>query len=231
MARRDLSRTVIEGGRYYRNAWERRASHGVGRARVRAWLASGDDGAPRPPPRVRKLFRDKLGPAQRWLDAQVGRPWSKVFSELCARFDTRTVAGRHVIHDHLLKSVWLGDDLTSAPRHDFFVDAHGILRRDPFHGQWRKLRAEAAALANGRRAAKTFRGWYWHRRVLSSPCAVRGRCPEKQHVYANGYVYHRVRYVPDAPITRAELRRLERLPQHLRDDIVLNALPGTPRGR
>lgn len=109
MARKDLSRTVIEGGRYFRNCWERRASHGVERASTRAWLDQvvvdtdeAEESVPPPIRHVGKSFRDKLGPAQRWLASQVGRPWSKVFSELCAKFDTRTVAGRHVVYDHML---------------------------------------------------------------------------------------------------------------------------------
>jgi len=35
-------------------------------------------------------------PLQRFLRAQVGRPWSKVYSELCARLDRTTVSGAHV---------------------------------------------------------------------------------------------------------------------------------------
>ena len=38
MARKDLSRTVIEGGRYYGNSYFRRASHGIERATTREWL-------------------------------------------------------------------------------------------------------------------------------------------------------------------------------------------------
>src|SRR4051812_4716895 len=112
VARKDLSRTVIEGGRYYRNCYFRRASHGIERATTREWLDrvnvdldEADASAPPARPRVHKEFHDKLMPAHRWLVAQVGRPWSKVFSELSARFDTRTVAGRHVVHDHMLRWV------------------------------------------------------------------------------------------------------------------------------
>lgn len=48
------------------------------------------------------MFRDKLAPAQRWLASQVGRPWDKVYSELRAQFDSRTIAGAHVVNDHML---------------------------------------------------------------------------------------------------------------------------------
>ena len=38
MSRKNLSRTVIEGGRYYFNSYQRRASHGIERATTREWL-------------------------------------------------------------------------------------------------------------------------------------------------------------------------------------------------
>ena len=81
MSRKNLSRTVIEGGRYHRNCWMRRASHGIARAATRDWLdrvaldlEEADATVAPTRPRVHKMFRDKLGPAHRWLLAQVGRP-------------------------------------------------------------------------------------------------------------------------------------------------------------
>jgi hypothetical protein len=139
VARKDLSRTVIEGGRYYSNCYFRRASHGTERATTRAWLDrvlvdldEADESVPPPRPRVGKVFYDKLAPAQRWLVAQVGRPWDKVYSDLCAAFDTRTVAGRHVVHDHMLPWVRRWD--VPSPywrRFELVIDEHGILRKPP----------------------------------------------------------------------------------------------------
>jgi hypothetical protein len=131
MSTKDLSRTVIEGGRKYYNCWERRHSNRAVRAREREALATGDDWdqvviTRRTP--VRRNFHDKLAPAERYLAAQVGRPWAKVRSELFSRFDTRTTAGRHILFDHLLGDVNTGQQ----HRHSWFtfaVDRHGILRR------------------------------------------------------------------------------------------------------
>lgn len=230
MSRKDLSRTVIEGGRYYHNAYFRRASHGVTRARTREWLDQvmddldeADGTAPRPGPRVRKVFRDKLGPAKRWLNSQVGRPWATVYSELCARFDTRTVAGRHVVHDHMLGWVWRGDLSDPSPRGYFFVDAHGILRRDPYYGRsWWRLRAEVITWARDRRAASTFRGWWWFRREpVGDSCAERWRCGHRQHFSFGPLVYHALRHVPDERLSAADMRTLERLPPDLRGVVVI----------
>ena len=32
-----------------------------------------------------KILNEHLGPLRRYLESQVGRPWDKVFSEICAR--------------------------------------------------------------------------------------------------------------------------------------------------
>jgi len=47
-----------------------------------------------------KYLNDKLGPLKGFLEANTGRPWNKVFSELNKKLDRGTVSGRHVI-DHL----------------------------------------------------------------------------------------------------------------------------------
>jgi hypothetical protein len=90
---------------------------------------------------VSKGFTDKLSPMYRWLSSQVGRPWDEVRSDVAKTFDTRTTAGRHIVHDHLLRSVEVTPDLRygryyygpedytqSYSRYDFYVDVDGILR-------------------------------------------------------------------------------------------------------
>ena len=61
----------------------------------------------------RKGFTDVLSPLYRWLDKQVGRPWNKVYSEICANLDKRKVTHVHVL-DHLFqrieRNVFMGVD-------------------------------------------------------------------------------------------------------------------------
>lgn len=54
----------------------------------------------------RKFFSDRLGPLQRYLARQVGRPWRKLEGELRKAVDLRTVVGRH-LWDHVLMEVEL----------------------------------------------------------------------------------------------------------------------------
>jgi hypothetical protein len=234
VSRKDLSRTVIEGGRYFHNKLERRASHGTARARTRAWLdrvrvdgEAADATAPRRGPRVHKMFYDKLAPAKRWLDAQVGRPWNKVFAELCARFDTRTVAGRHVVHDHMLGWVRLAGEVPRWSYVPFFVDAHGIMRRESWSRRsWSRLRAETKQWVRDRRAVLTHRGWWWFRIAPETICTSNWMC-KCAHVFFGGTTLHEVRLVEDAPMTRGEMRRIDRLPPDMRAQIVLAIGAGT----
>jgi hypothetical protein len=133
MSKKNLARSTLEGGRSGFNRDERRRSNAVARRKARA-VSRGlccridperSQYAPRLP--VHRSFDDKLSPAFRWLESQVGRPWNKVQSELVQRFDTRTTAGRHILFCHLLPSI---EPVPYASRfHPVYVDRHGMLRR------------------------------------------------------------------------------------------------------
>ncbi len=225
MSRKDLSRTVIEGGRYYHNTFFRRESHRTARASTREWLSSiehdpdeADASSPEPLRPVHKRFYDKLAPARRWLASQVGRPWSKVYSELRARFDSRTIAGAHVVNDHMLG--WVAQHGLSPTRrdYDFQVDAHGILRHGRYYQiSYQKLRAELAAWQAGRKACLTYRGWWWVRVVPRDPyCYSRWSC-RQPHIDG----YHRADVLAVCPLTKGDRRRLDRIPDDFRASVVL----------
>lgn len=215
MGRKDLSRTVIEGGRRFSNCDDRRASHGIERARTREWLdqvkqdvEQAEDTVVPARPRVIKQFHDKLAPAHRWIDSQVGRPWAKVRSELIARFDARTVAGRHVLYDHMLRDVSeRGPEVNIYGRAlAWYVDIHGILRRNPWSGaSGRRRYAEVRAWRGARRAVLTYCGWWWYFRSECDLCRTYGECRQWNHAG-----YRAVRFVPERPLGRSDLKRLTR---------------------
>jgi hypothetical protein len=152
VSKKRLSRTVIEGGRYSRNKWERRTSSQTQRAQVREYMISvnkdvdfADEYCEPNREKVYKEFKDKLGPMYRWLRAQVGRVWNDVRSEVTEKFDSRTTAGRHILYDHLLSSVdevpnakykryafGMDNYMQSHYKNDFYVDDAGILRQKTF---------------------------------------------------------------------------------------------------
>lgn len=156
MSKKNLSRTVIEGGRYGGNKWDRRSSHAEHRAELRNYMTevrhdpdNYDEYDVEPLRPVYQGFTDKLSPMYRWLNSKVGQPWDDVYSEITKSFDTRTTAGRHIVHDHLLRSVQIGpethryyykppeDPTTSYSDNDFYVDDNGILQKKRYLGRRR----------------------------------------------------------------------------------------------
>ncbi|MBL8627625.1 MAG: hypothetical protein JNK64_40445 [Myxococcales bacterium] len=220
MARRDLARTVIEGGRYNYNRWERRQSHAEARATAHAWLRrlTVDDaaaGASAPPPLrpVHRAFYDKLAPLYRWLHAQVGRRWDDVRADVAARFDVRTIAGQHIVYDHLLFEVeprWPRD-----PRYQrFVIDPAGVLRHGP-RWQRRRKRPPRPAWAPPWSAARVDGAWWWIGDRPCGRCVVGDRC-RYGHLRIDGARYHFTAATRIRRLTPTEVGRLTSSPPEVR---------------
>lgn len=204
MSTKNLARTVIEGGRARHNCWERRHSNAVARrweARVSGQLLTVievEEVVYRRRPKVYRAFRDKLGPAQRWLETQAGRPWNKVRSDLVQRFDTRTTAGRHILYDHLLPSVEGGPRQFSPP--EFTVDQAGILKRKRPRGLPHPVRERLAE------PTEQERSWIAARRVGLRGSAHFWFVPTESGAFRQ-----------DRRLTPAEATRFLALPRSYRD--------------
>lgn len=93
--RPDMAKVIIErprvGGRWARLP------------RERLDVENGGGNRPmRPRGADRKDPTDLWGPLRRFLRAHVGRPWNKVWSEICEQADSRRVIGMHLrghVHD------------------------------------------------------------------------------------------------------------------------------------
>lgn len=183
MSTKNISRSALEGGRNTSNKFDRNESHRRERNHFRTWVnhvIADDEFADANPiperPPVHKGFTDKLNPCYRWLASKCGQPWSTVFSELKAKFDTRNLASWHIVNQHILTSI-LGAGVENDGEvgfyrgHRFFIDDEGILRdRGENHLRWVKpkqpvdetLAARAMAHANGRRVRDSYgEALYW----------------------------------------------------------------------
>src|SRR5262245_8425892 len=98
--RADMAKVIVERPRKKGCAWTKPKGY---QRRLRRY---GDDG---PPGREgikacwqggTKYLNEHLGPLRRYLDKQVGRPWDKVFSEICAHIDRNSAVQDHV-RDHV----------------------------------------------------------------------------------------------------------------------------------
>jgi hypothetical protein len=82
-------------------------------------------------------FADRLTAVERYLQKNAGRPWNKVFSELCSKYDRRSLKGWHMIDGHIKSHMVdrvdndrfrYGRDGSYPIGHGAWVDEHGILR-------------------------------------------------------------------------------------------------------
>jgi hypothetical protein len=148
MATKNLARTVIEGGRTGYSKYDRKARAQKNRAREHRLCRrlAGDpdraDGAVFVPSHLdwdAVSHADRTNPCRRFLISRAGRPWDEVYSEICRKFDRRTLPGRHVIEGHLLHEVErhrIGRygsvvDVRTGTHELLYVDAKGILRYRP----------------------------------------------------------------------------------------------------
>lgn len=104
-------------------------------------------------------LNENLAPLRRYLHAQVGRPWNRVFSEICAGIDRRNTVQQH-IHQHIRdfiainvevrdgQLVDLADRWKFPPAHlglfqELYVDPRsGLIRRNKSYRSWRHRATE-----------------------------------------------------------------------------------------
>jgi hypothetical protein len=100
LMRADMAKVIVERPRKKGCAWKKPKGY------QRRLQRYGEDG---PPSRERikarweggsKYLNEHLGPLRRYLDEQVGRPWDRVFSEICAHIDRNSAVQDHV-RDHV----------------------------------------------------------------------------------------------------------------------------------
>lgn len=98
--REDMAKVIVERPRHGSR------DQGTPKGARRRVQGVGDEGLPaREGMRRRwrhqpKSLNEHLGPLRRYLDSQVGRPWNKVFSEICAHINRNSAVQDHV-RDHV----------------------------------------------------------------------------------------------------------------------------------
>jgi hypothetical protein len=75
-----------------------------------------------------RALNENLAPLRRYLHAQIGRPWNKVFGEICAGIDRRNTVQQH-IHQHIRDFIAIDVDVRNGRLVDLAADWR-ILWRD-----------------------------------------------------------------------------------------------------
>lgn len=145
--RQDMAKVIVEkarGGRGRATRKRERKMREMSRDRehdTQATVQSMRDSRRRPD---YKWPSDNLNPLWRFLDKNVGRPWAKVYSEICAACDRKSVVQAHVL-EHVKDKVVMNPvfvegrvyyiydgvigGLKELNSFQLYVDRHGILRR------------------------------------------------------------------------------------------------------
>lgn len=175
MSKKNLSRTIIEGGRTKRSKYYRENCIGSERTAVRTIISGShgdsdffDDVVIPKRDKSSKDFYDRLSSVERYLDSRVGKSWNKTFSYLKENFDIRTTAGRHLIYDHVLNDIAFSKEKHSL--YDkiarYYVDKSGILRKNPkskYNPEERaKKEKEIREWLSGRMIGKVGNVLYWY---------------------------------------------------------------------
>lgn len=171
--RKDMSKVIVERPRLGRGAAKLR------RGRTRVVLD--DDGEPlragrggRAPERVKpiktKALNENLAPLRRFLEAQVNRPWSKVFSEISANLKPSSTVQQHV-RDHVSDFVadktrmrggevvvvnrWGGETTLDKAYQRLYVHPRtGLLRKNDKRKSWNRLWRERRMREEAERAQR-----------------------------------------------------------------------------
>ncbi|HUN26390.1 MAG TPA: hypothetical protein VMU67_08785 [Steroidobacteraceae bacterium] len=104
-------------------------------------------------------LNENLAPLRRYLHTQIGRPWNRVFSEICASIDRRNTVQQH-IHQHIsdfiaidvgvrdgrlvgLANRWAFLRSSSGIYQELYVDPRtGLIRLNKSYRSWRHGAAE-----------------------------------------------------------------------------------------
>jgi hypothetical protein len=153
--RADMGKVLVERPRLGR--WRSDGGPAKGYAkRLKKCLDAGDSPPAREGMKRRggntKFFNEHLGPLRRFLEANIGRPWDKVYSEICQFVDRGNVVQKHILthlFEYVVTNVVLidgepcqgkayagryGEPLrTSHARHQWYVcPKSGLLRKSKY---------------------------------------------------------------------------------------------------
>jgi hypothetical protein len=151
--RSDMAKVIVERPRRGSGAATKRKGY------ERELTKAGADNLPRREGMKRrgggtKEFNEHLGPLRRYLQANVGRPWNKVYAEICANIDRGNVVQKHILthvfdyvatHVVLLEGVpchgdgrWYGQPIQWGWTAFYVCPRSGLLRQLPRRSRKRR---------------------------------------------------------------------------------------------
>lgn len=195
--REDMGKVLVERPRLGRRRAETWPGKGY-RKQLRKYALAGNapparEGIKRAYKYGTKSFNEHLSPLRRFLDANVGRPWDKIYSEICRHVDRGNVVQKHILthlFDYVIVHVVLingepcrggadgwryGEPLRSShSRHQWYVcPKSGLLRKSKYvPHDWRKKPEPPRTVKLNNKQVCVDRGDHWE--LISVAVTVKG---------------------------------------------------------
>lgn len=139
MSTKNLARTVLEGGRTGYEKFGRNYATRQQRRKTREYLTrvkyDPEYYLEEKEPERRKIFEgftDKLTPVRRFLETQADKNWTEVNRLIKDRFDDRSLAGWHVVYQHIYRDIAPTTNVFQCKyysSYDYYIDDENILRK------------------------------------------------------------------------------------------------------
>ncbi len=240
MGTKNLGRTAVEGGRtgYYKN---RVAQHEASlRAETREFLKMAvdeelGDSIPLPvrrPKSKRGNQTDKLNGVYRFLDTLVGKSWKKVWALIVEKFNDRTLAGRHVLHCHIIDQIDphpYVEKYGGLSHTKYYVDDYGIFKkREPRKfGHYESAYLDGPAFTalkewlGGRGVMRVGERLFWC--IPSVLMEFRSGAYRASYSYApleSRFLYARVGWRQDLALTDSQVKYYKSLPRKVQEALL-----------
>jgi hypothetical protein len=145
-------------------------------------------------------LNENLKPLRRYLRAQIGRPWDKVYSEMCAEIDRRNTVQQH-IHQHV-------DDFIAIKVREKDGKLISVSRGDPREIWYQELYVDprTGVIREHRRGRKWRKAADWRRQREEEIAARRRVINERSLLLRIDGIWYRVELapLPDALTCRKE---------------------------
>src|SRR5580704_2883348 len=132
--RSDMHKVIVERPRMLRSKWKNRKTalrlSETQRAQAIGDAEDYDSGRSRASSaRHEKYLNENLAPLKRYLIGQAGRPWDKVYSEICRIIDTRSAIGLYVlqhVEDFIAVDTFIENGKVCERKWRCAMEVHGL---------------------------------------------------------------------------------------------------------
>ena len=176
-----------------------------------------------------KEFSDKLQPIYRFLDSKVGKGWNNIRSEIAKKFDVRSLAGYHIVCQHMFASIkGAGHQETSSEysHYKYYIDDRGIFRKSKkiqYNYYWNKKdfkdkSQETVKWLNKNKVGMVGGVLFWF--VPTNPKTINVEYTWQGFNYINYNIFGQTRFRQSYKLDKKEVNYFISLPEWIKENIL-----------